>query len=123
MVMSAKTERVIIGVAILALVASIFILSGCGSTQTKIVYERVEVPKPYREYVENVKPTPDALDLQTSYMTPDEARSDPTPALIIVGQDLNLCVSSHELLRRDYEALRLRCIAPPAPAPSPTDPD
>jgi hypothetical protein len=121
--MSAKTERVIIGVAILALVASIFILSGCGSTQTKIVYERVEVPKPYREYVENVKPTPDALDLQTSYMTPDEARSDPTPALIIVGQDLNLCVSSHELLRRDYEALRLRCIAPPAPAPSPTDPD
>lgn len=118
----ALRERLMVGVGILLMIAAIWLLTGCGSTQTKVVYEKVEVPAPYPAYVENIKPLGPEPNYQYPHTTVDEAQADPTTALVIVGQDLNSCRGDSKLVRRDYAELVKACSAPP-PTPIPTVPD
>jgi len=112
-------ERVMIWVAVILLaVAAVLLATGCGTTKTKVVYEKVEVPAPYPVYVENIKPLGPEPNFQYPHMSPAEAEADHTTALVIVGQDLNSCRGNLKLTRRDYAELVKACSAPP-PTPTP----
>ena len=122
-----RIERTMIWTAVLliALAAVLLGLTGCATGKTKVVYERVEVPKPYREYPENIRPLPEEPDYQTDHITAEAAEADPTAALVLVGQDFGLCQGSNALLRALYLELVRRVSAPQTPPPDPpsSDPD
>jgi hypothetical protein len=99
----------------------LLVITACGSTQTKVIYEKVEIPTPYWNPPTNLKPLPPEIDLQISHMTPGEARADPTATLVVVGQDFNLCLGDLEELRHLYAELFGLCSAP-APTPVPSHP-
>lgn len=100
-------------------------LLGCATGKTKVVYEKVEVPKPYQTYPQNIKPLPEEVDLQTDHLTVEDAEADPTAALVMVGQDLGLTLGQNALLRSLYLELVRRVSRPaePPPDPPPVDPD
>ena len=122
--MTARIEALIVRGSMFLIVVGIMflivVLAGCGSTQTKVVYEKVDVPKPFWDPPENVRQLPEPVDLQTDHLTPEAATADPTAALVMVGQDLGLCLGSNELLRHLYlELVKLISEPPPPPAPPP----
>ena len=113
-------ERVMIFVAILLMALAVWMLTGCGTTKTKVVYEKVEVPAPYPVYLDNLKPLGPEPNFQYPHTTPEEAKANPTDALVVVGQDLNSCRSELKLTRRDYAEMLRRCSGPePTPTPTP----
>jgi hypothetical protein len=114
-------ERVMIWVAVALMFIGLVVLLnvGCRSADPKVVYERVEVPMPYWDPPENLKPLPPEIELQSSHLSPGEAKADPTTALILVGQDFGLCLGDLEELRHLYEELLRVCSAPvETPVPS-----
>lgn len=112
----AQRERGMIILFIVLAAIAVFLLTGCGSTQTKVVYEKVDVPRPFWSPPEDIKPEPEEPNYQAGHVTPEEAATDPTTALVVVGQDLDMCLGSNELMRHLYREL-VKLIAEERPSP------
>lgn len=118
--MGAKTERVIVGICILVIALCVLMLAtGCATGKTKVVYDRVEVPKPYWD-PPDARPLPQKPSLQTDSLTIEAAEADPTAALVMVGQDLALVLGDNELLRHLYQELVQLIVSKPI-SPPPSD--
>jgi hypothetical protein len=117
--MNANRERLIVAIAMVVIAVTIvLLLTGCGTTKTKVVYDKVEIPKPYWD-PPDAKPVPEEVTYQTDHLTPEAAEADPTAALVMVGQDFGLCRGNNELLRSLYiELLRLIRSEPVSTPPS-----
>ena len=78
----------------------IILVSACTTTET--VVDRVEVPVPYREEITDIKELPPRTPLESTQISPEDAKTDTERAFEALGKDIVNLLGENETIRHLY---------------------